>query len=66
MNLTWTNIKKHVAFSYGNKLVCVDDKITKSFSSYLGDDAVNNFINNMIEKSKYCTDIMKNILKKNL
>ena len=34
--------------------------------SYLGEDAVYNFINSMIEESKFCTDVMKNKLTKNL
>ena len=38
--------------SYGYKLVCVDDKFSKPFKTYLGKDAVYNFINNMIEESK--------------
>ena len=40
--------QKHIACSYGYKLVCVDDKLCKPFKSYLGEDAVYNFI------SKYC------------
>ena len=53
------NKKKHVACSYGYKLVCVDDKFIKSFKSYLGEDAVYNFINSMIKESNFCTGIMK-------
>ena len=33
-----------------------DDKFSKPFKSYLGRDAVYNFINRMIEKSKYFSD----------
>ena len=51
--------QKHIACSYGYKLVCVDDKIDESFKTYLGKDSVYNFINNMIEESKYCSDVMK-------
>ena len=58
--------KKHVACSYGYKLVCVDDKFSKPFKSYLGEDAVYNFINSMIEESKYCTDMMKKHFNKKL
>ena len=50
---------KPVACSYGYKLVCVDDKFSKAFKSYLGEDAVYNFISSMIEESKYCSDVMK-------
>ena len=34
---TYTNkYRKHVACSYGNKLVCVDDTFSKPCKSYLG------------------------------
>ena len=42
--------QKHVACSYGYKLVCVDDKFSKPFRSYLGENAVYNFINSLIKK----------------
>ena len=51
--------QKHVACSYGYRLVCVDDKISKPFKSYLGKDAVYNFIRSMIKESKYCCNVMK-------
>ena len=38
------------------KKVCVNDKFSKSFKSYLDEDAVYNFINSMIKESKYCTE----------
>ena len=48
-NESYTNkYQKHIACSYGYKLVCVDGKLSKPFKSYLGEDAVCNFI------SKYC------------
>ena len=59
--------QKHVACSYGYKLVCVDDILSKPFKPYLREDAVYNFINSMIKESKYCSELMKkNILTKNL
>ena len=51
--------QKHVACSYSYKLVCVNDTFSKPFKSYLGEDAVYNFISSMIEESKYCSDVMK-------
>ena len=51
--------QKHIACSYDYKLICVDDKISKPFKIYLGKDSVHSFINNMIEESKYCSDVMK-------
>ena len=51
--------QKHGARSYGYISVCVDNKFSKSFTSYLGENAVYNFINNMMEESEYCSEIMK-------
>ena len=52
--------------NYGYKLVCIDDKFSKSFKTYLGEDAVYNFINSMIEASKYCSEMIKTYLNKEL
>ena len=66
-NESYTNeYLKHVACSYGYKLACADDKFSKTFKSYLGGDAVYNFISSMIEESKYCSDVMKKHFKKQL
>ena len=58
--------QKHVTCCYGYKWVCVDDKFSKPFKSYLGEDAVYNFISSMIEESKYCSDVKKKIFNKEL
>ena len=67
--------KKHVVCIYGYKLVRVkfifellfEVKFSKSSKSYIGEDAVYNFINNIIGESKYCTDIkQKKVFTKNL
>ena len=58
--------QKHIASRYVYKLVCVDDNFSKLFKIYLGEDAVYNFINNMIEGSKYCSDVMKKHFNKEL
>ena len=58
---------KHIVCSYDYKLVCVDDKFSKDFKTYLEQDAEDNFINNMVEESKYRSNVIKkNILTKNL
>ena len=44
----------------------VDDKFSTPFKSYLGEDAVTNFINSMVEKSKYFSDVMKKHFNKEL
>ena len=52
---SYTNrYQKHIASSYEYKLVCVDDKFSKSFKIYLTKEAVYNFINSMIVESKCC------------
>ena len=44
----------------GYKSVCVNDKFSKPFKSYIGKDAVYNFISSsMTEESKNCSDMMK-------
>ena len=59
-NKSYTNkYQNHVACSYGCKLECVEDKFSKPFKSCLGEDTVYNFINSMIEESKYFSDVMK-------
>ena len=66
-NKSYTNkYQKHVTCSYGCKLVCVDDNFSKLFKSYLGKDAVYNFISSIIEENKYFSDVMKRHLTKNL
>ena len=55
-----------MACSYGYELVCVDNKFSKPFKSYYGEDAVWNFINSMIEESKYCSEVMKKPFNKEL
>ena len=48
------------------KLVNVDDSFSKSFKSYLGENAVHNFINSMVEESKYCGNKIKKHFNKEL
>ena len=45
--------QKHVACSYGYKLVFVDDKFGKPFKSHWDKDISYNFINNAIKESIY-------------
>ena len=66
-NESYTNkYQKHVACSYGYESVCIDDKFSKHFKSYLDKDAVYNFVSSMIEKNKYCSDVMKKHFSKKL
>ena len=41
---SYTNkYQKHIACSYGYKLVCIDDKFSKSCKTYIGKDTVYNY-----------------------
>ena len=46
--------------------MCVDDKCSKPFKSFLGEDAVYNFVTSMIKESNYCSDVMKKHFHKEL
>ena len=46
--------------------MCVNDRFSKSFKTYLGRDAIHNFLNRMIEECNYCTDVMKKHFNKEL
>ena len=64
---SYTNkYQKHIACSYGNRLVCFDNQFSKSFKTYLGQDVVYNFINSMIKENKYCSDVIKKYFNKEL
>ena len=56
----------HYYCSYGYKSVCVDDRFSQPFKSYLGEDALYNFISSMIKESKYCGDVTKKHFNKEL
>ena len=58
--------QKNIACSYSYKLVCVDDKFSKPFKTYLSENAVYDFINSMIKESKYCSDVIKKTQPKKL
>ena len=58
--------QKHIACSYGYKLICVNGNFSKPFKTYLCKNAVYNFINSMIEESKYSTEVMKKHFNKEL
>ena len=58
--------QKHLPCSYGYKLVCVDDKFSELFKTYLGEDDVYNFTDNIIKERKHCSDVIKKNFNKEL
>ena len=66
-NASYTNkYENYVAFSYGYKLVCVEDIFSEPFKTYIDEDAVHSFISSMIKEYKYCSDVMKKLFNKEL
>ena len=62
MNLS--EYKKFVACCYSYQLVSHDDKCSKLFKWYLGEDAV--ILSSMIKESKCYSDVMKEYFNKEL
>ena len=52
MSLIQKKCQKHTASGYSHELVCANDKFSKPFKLYLGEDDAFNFINSMTKKSK--------------
>ena len=44
--------ENNIACSYGYKLVCIEEKFSKPFKSYLGEDPVYNSISSMIDRRR--------------
>ena len=57
---------EHVPCSYAYKVVCIDDKYSKSIVVYRGVNAAYEFIKSILKKHKYCKKIMKDQFNKNL
>ena len=59
--------QRHTDCGYGYKVVCCyDDKYTKPEQIYRGENAVYQFMENMLEEVKYCKNIMKKRFNKPL
>ena len=49
--------QKHVVCSYDYKLVCVAEKFSEPFKSYLVENAVYRFLNSIFQESKYYSGV---------
>ena len=56
----------HIPCSYAYKIVCIDDRFSKSIVVYRGENAAYEFIKAILEEYKYCKKIMKKHFNKNL
>ena len=59
-------LRKQISKTCGYKLISVNGKFSKPFKAYLCKDEIYNFMKNMIEGSKYCSDVMKKHFNKEL
>lgn len=67
LNLTETNIKKHMGCSYGYKMVfCYDDTYTKPVQIYRGEDSIKTFMQEMLKEVENCRKIISSKFKKPL
>ena len=57
---------EHVPFSYAYKVVCIDDKYSKTIVVYRGVNSGYEFIKSIREEHKYCRKIMNKNFNKNL
>ena len=64
--LTQKKYHEHVPCSYAYKVVCIDDKYSKSIVIYRGVNAAYEFIKSIFREHKYCKKIMKDQFNKNL
>ena len=64
--LTQKKYPEHVPCSYAYKVVCIDDKYSKSIVVYRGVNAANEFIKSILKEHKYCKKIMNKDFNKNL
>ena len=56
----------HVPCSFAYKLVCVDDKFSKSIVVFRGENAAYEFIKAILKEYKYCKKVMNKHFNKNL
>ena len=57
---------EHVPCSFAYKVVCIDDKYSKSIVVYRGVNAAYEFIRSILKENKYCKKIIKDKFNKNL
>ena len=57
----YEQISKPYCLQLSLKLICVDDKFSKPFKSYLVDDAAYNFIKISIEETNYSGEVKKKV-----
>ena len=59
INFGWNTKKEkdqgRIVCSYNCKVICVDEKYRKPYKTYIDEDAMNKFLNDITKKSGYCS-----------
>ena len=58
--------QRHIPCSFAYKVACIDDKFSKPVVLYRGKNAINRFIEAILEKYDYCKKVIKRYFNKNL
>ena len=64
--LTRKKYHEHVPCSYAFKIVCIDDRFSKSIIVFRGKNAAYKFIQSILEEHEYCRKIINKHFNKNL
>ena len=56
----------HIPCSYAYKIVCLNDRFSKSIVDYRGENAAEEFTRAILKEYKYCKKIIKKHFNKNL
>ena len=66
MKVLTQKYQDHIPCSFAYKLVCVDDKFSKSIVVFRGENAAYEFIKAILKEYDYCKKVMKKHFNKNL
>ena len=54
---------EHVPCSFAYKIVCIDDRFTKSIVTYRGENSADEFIKAILKEYKYCKKVTNTLIK---
>ena len=56
----------HIVCSFNFKVIHVDERYSKPYKTYFGEDAIENFLNEMVKEKEYCSTVIKGKFNKSL
>ena len=54
----------NIVYSYGCKLICVDDRYCKPYKTSFGEDVAGKHLSVVIKENEYCSKVIKTNLNK--